>query len=88
MFENDDPNSDMPATERIPSVLIRPWLGKGHILFVDNFYTSPALADYMLNIKTHLCGTVNPNRKNFALELNDLDLVLLYFVNHKMVKRC
>ena len=28
-FHNDDPNSEMPSTERIPSVLMAPYLGKG-----------------------------------------------------------
>ena len=37
MFSGDDPNSDMPTTEHIPSVLMEPFLGKGHILFTDNY---------------------------------------------------
>ena len=28
----------------------------------------------MLNNQTHLCETVNPNQKNFAQELKDLDV--------------
>ena len=41
-FSGDDPNSDMPTTERIPSVMMELFLGKGHILFTDNYYTSPS----------------------------------------------
>ena len=48
MFSNDAPNSNMPATERIPSVLMSRHLGKGHILYTDNYYTSPTFASYFL----------------------------------------
>ena len=41
-FSGDDPNSDMPTTECIPSVMMELFLGKGHILFTDNYYTSPS----------------------------------------------
>ena len=68
MFSNDAPNSDMPATERIPSVLMSPHLGKGHILYTDNYYTSPTLASYFLKNNTHL-GTVRSNRYNFPKDL-------------------
>ena len=37
MFSGDDRNSDMLTTEHIPSVLMEPFLGKGHILFTDNY---------------------------------------------------
>jgi hypothetical protein len=57
---------DMPATERIPSVLMNEYLGKGHVLYVDNFYTSPALADFMLEHDTHVVGTIKATRKNYA----------------------
>ena len=68
MFSGDDLNSDMPTTERIPSVLMEPFLGKGHILFTDNYYTSPSLASFLDN-HTHLCGTIHPNRRHYPTEL-------------------
>ena len=40
--------------------------GKGHILYTDNYYTSPALAEFLLLHKTGLCGTVKANRKRMA----------------------
>ena len=52
MFGEDDPNSDMTATERIPGVLMKLFLEKGHVLCTDNFYTSPALASHFLKSKT------------------------------------
>ena len=68
MFSGDDLNSDMPTTERIPSVLMEPFLGKDHILFTDNYYTSPSLASFLDN-HTHLCGTIHPNRRHYPKEL-------------------
>ena len=69
MFAEDDPNSDMPTTERIPSVLMRNFLGKGHILFTDNFYTSPSLATFLLHNNTHLVGTIRSNRYNYSKDI-------------------
>ena len=69
MFYNDDEHSNMPSTERIPSVLMGPYLGKGHILFTDNYYTSPTLASFLLSNQTHLCGTIRKNRKHFPKDL-------------------
>ena len=46
MFTDDSLNSDMPATERIPAVLMENYLGKGHTLNTDNFSTRPTLASY------------------------------------------
>ena len=37
MFADDNLNSNMPSTERIPFVLMEPFLDKGHILFNDNY---------------------------------------------------
>ena len=65
MFTDDAPNSDIPTTERIPAVLMSEYLGKGHILFTDNYYTSPTLASFFLKNNTHLVGTIRSNRYNF-----------------------
>ena len=67
-------NSDMPTTERIPSVLMEPFLGKGHILFTDNSYTSPSLASFFLDNQTHLCGTIRSNRRYYPKELVNINL--------------
>ena len=74
MFHRDDLHSTMPTTERIPAVLMEPFLGKGHVLFTDNFYTSPSLAEFLLQNNTHLCGTVKHNRKFYAHQLVPLIL--------------
>ena len=66
MFHDEDPYSNIPSTERIPQVLMQPYLGKGHILYTDNYYTSPALADFFINNCTHLCGTIKNKPKKLC----------------------
>ena len=48
---------------------MQPYLGLGHTLYTDNYYTSPALAIYLLEHDTYLCGTVNPKRTNYPGDL-------------------
>ena len=50
-------------TEKIPITLMQKYLGKGHHLFVDNYYTSYALAEYLLQNDTYVTGTIRENRK-------------------------
>ena len=69
MFSDDDLGEDMPHSERIPALLMEPFLHNNHTLHTDNYYTSPALAKYFLENGTHLCGTVRSNRQNFPKQL-------------------
>ena len=48
MFINDDPNSEMPSTEIIPSVLMAPYLGKGHILYNILYKSNISIIIYLL----------------------------------------
>lgn len=45
------------------SSFVADFLGKGHFLFVDNWYTSSALFDYLRSRQTNACGAVHTNRK-------------------------
>ena len=83
MFGKDDPNSDMPTTERIPSVLMEPFLRKGHVLYTDNFHTSPALASHFLKNKIHPCGTIRSNHRNYSKEITSVNLQKLQAVFYK-----
>jgi hypothetical protein len=47
--------------------LMKPYLNKNHILYVDNWYTSPILFKHLLEQQTGACGTVNPNRKGMPV---------------------
>jgi len=55
-------------------VLMEPFLKRGHILFTDNYYTSPLLAKQFLKNGTHLCGTIKKNQKSFTREIVDENL--------------
>ena len=50
----------------VKTLLGQDYIGKGHILYTDNYYTSPALADFLQKNNTGLCGTVKSNRKQMA----------------------
>lgn len=47
----------------IVATLMQPYLGKGHQLFVDNWYSSPALFQFLHNASTNACGTVRKRRE-------------------------
>ena len=64
----------MPATERIPVKLMKPFLNKGHVLYTDSFYTSPMLASFLLQNQTYLCGTVKRNYKHYCKDISNVIL--------------
>ena len=74
MYDEDDPYLEMPSSERIPMVLMEPYIGKEHTLYTDNFYRSPSLGKHFLQNNTHLCGTIRNNRKKFSTEIVDENL--------------
>ena len=74
MFYDDDGNEDMPTTERTPVFLMPPFLNEGRILFTDNFYTSPSVAEHLLDNNTNLCGTVRTNHRNYCSEITQVNL--------------
>ncbi|XP_048012364.1 piggyBac transposable element-derived protein 4-like [Megalobrama amblycephala] len=43
--------------------LLAPYLRKGHVLYVDNWYSSPTLFQHLLSLDTRACGTVHANRR-------------------------
>ncbi|CAF2645478.1 unnamed protein product [Rotaria sp. Silwood2] len=53
---------DLGVTGSIVTTLLERFLNKGHSLFVDNYYSSPALFEYLHQYKTGACGTVKKNR--------------------------
>ena len=50
--------------------LLRPLLGMGYKLFVDNWYLSPALFQYLAEHETAACGTIRKNRVKFPKSFN------------------
>lgn len=51
----------------IVATLMKNYLKKGHILYVDNWYSSPILFQYLFENNTGTCGTVRPNRKGMPI---------------------
>ena len=49
-------------------------LGKGHRVFLDNYYTSPQLADELDSLDTYICGTVRKNRKEMPKVFSQIKL--------------
>lgn len=56
-------NTGIGKSKEIVLSLLKPYLGKGHTLYVDNFYSSPALFTFLHNNYTNVCGTVKKRRK-------------------------
>ena len=68
------PGDNWLLTERIPLTLLNPYLGKGPTVYVDNYYTTPKLAKYLLDHQTKLVGTVRTNRQNMVPNIAEKDL--------------
>ena len=62
-------NKLMGLSARVVIGLTKPIHNFGHIVFTDNFYTSPVLAKYLAGKDTYLCGTVRPNRIGYPADL-------------------
>lgn len=60
----DDEYKDMPQSSQIVMTLMKPLFNKGYCLTVDNYYTSPQLADILIARRTDIYGTVRSSRKD------------------------
>ena len=54
--------------------LMSPYLNRGHILHVDNYYTSCDLFKSLYTSQTHACGTLRINRKELSKEFQNKKL--------------
>lgn len=59
--------SEIGKTGNIVLMLIKSYLGKGHTLYVDNYYNSPALFNLLHTNATNACGTVKQRRKDMPI---------------------
>ena len=88
--------ADSPTTKalghRVVMDLLQPFLGKGHKLFVDNFYTSVPLFLELLNNGTYAAGTIVANRKCFPeglkAERNKLQIGSYKFATSEKLTAC
>ena len=56
-------NEALGKSGSIVTSLLDPYLEQGHVIYVDNFYSIPALFGHLFSKATGACGTVRPNRK-------------------------
>jgi hypothetical protein len=54
--------------------LVKDYENLGHIIYMDNFYSSPELFDALKSKNTGACGTVRLNRKNLPPAMKTLKL--------------
>ncbi len=66
---NDVVNKNLGMAAKVVIGLTKPLEKKGHVIYTDNFYTSPVLADFLYSRQTYLCGTMRTNRKGYPKEL-------------------
>ena len=59
------------TTEGIPIPLTESYFGKCHNLYLDSFYTSLILANYLVENREKVTGTIRENEKSFLLELKN-----------------
>ncbi|XP_042234903.1 piggyBac transposable element-derived protein 4-like [Homarus americanus] len=60
----DDPHGFSGA---VVKKLMDRYFGGNHVLYTDNYYTSPALSKFLLEHDTGSCGTVCKNRKHWPV---------------------
>lgn len=66
---NEILNRNLGLASKVVISLTKPLDNKGYVIYTDNFYTSPTLADYLYSRKTYLCGTIRTNRKGYPRAL-------------------
>jgi hypothetical protein len=64
-----DESNDMLTSSRIVLTLTKELLGKGYTLYMDNWYSSPALYRQLRSNQTDALGTVRLNRKHMPVQL-------------------
>jgi len=57
------------ATHATVTELTRKTEGRGHKLYVDNFFSSPELFDGLVKIQIYCCGWVRQNRRGMPQDL-------------------
>lgn len=60
-------------TGDIVAHFLQPYFYKGRVIYIDNWYTSPTLAEFLHDRDTGMCGTVKANRKGMPKLENKLE---------------
>lgn len=64
VYAGKEANAELNVGSKIVLELSEPYLDRGRILYVDNWYTSIELAELINSRQTHLVGTLRANRKS------------------------
>lgn len=56
-------SGELGLSGEVAKQLMGKYLGKGHTLYTDNYYTSPNLYDFLFKNKTGSCGTKSQQKK-------------------------
>ena len=67
-------NQNLSISERIVEDLMIPLPNKGYHLYMDDWYTSIPLLQYLKDNSTLACGTIRKNRKGFPETVNKAKL--------------
>lgn len=70
--DTDYQKFDLGVTGDIVAHFLQPYFYKGHVVYIDNWYTSPTLAEFLHDRDTGMCGTVKSNRKGMPKLENKL----------------
>jgi len=63
------PRKEIPLTSQVVLDLLRSYEHKGHVVYMDNFYTSPELFHTLESLSIGACGTARINWKHMPLEI-------------------
>ncbi len=66
----------LSATHATVSKLTEKIQGRGHKLYMDNYFSSPDLFDDLATKQIYCCGTVRPNRKGMPQDLDPKRMTL------------
>ena len=61
----------LTVSHRVVKELLESYLGKGHWVFTDNYYTGVELYEDLFRNNTYATGTIRTNRKNFPCVLKE-----------------
>ena len=61
--DTDYQKFDLGVTGDILTHFLQPYFYKSHVVYIENWHTSPTLAEILHDRDTGMCGTVKTNRK-------------------------
>ncbi|KAM9409505.1 piggyBac transposable element-derived protein 4-like [Pholidichthys leucotaenia] len=91
--QTGDDCGSMGATHLVVRQLMEPYTGKGHHVYMDSYYTGPAITMELAAKDTGLCGTVSSNRRGMPRDLRPALLPLRWgddpvFMRHNKLLAC